>query len=101
MTCELSAVTFARIAAFVAIGGCLLIISLAFFIGWGAAGEVDGNGFGLFCGAFALGCGDGVGRRICPLASKAKTKTARAGMKRRARAITLFSFQDKIGRAHV
>src|ERR1041385_4335573 len=63
MTWELSCVTFARTAAFVAIGACLLISSLAFFIGCGALGEVDGSGFGRFWGAFVFGAGEGVGRR--------------------------------------
>src|SRR5437588_11397665 len=86
MTCALSDVTFARIALFVVIGGCLLISSLAFFIGCDAVGEAEGNGFGRFCGALVFG--DGVGRRICALASYAQTSSANIEMRRKARAIT-------------
>ena len=64
MTWALSGVTFARTALFVAMGACLLIKSLAFFIGCEGVGEVEDNDLGLFCGALVFGAGDGVWRRI-------------------------------------
>src|ERR1043165_7407242 len=88
MTCALSGVTRARTPAFVAIGACLLIKSLAFFIGCGAVGEVDGRDFGLFCGAFVFGAAVGEGRRIWALAKGTSTSTSaststKGGWKRR------------------
>src|SRR5947208_13345351 len=74
MTCELSWVTFARTVLFVAIGACLLINSLAFFIGWGAVGDVEGKGLGRVCGALVFGAGEGVWRRIaCAFALQPST----------------------------
>jgi hypothetical protein len=57
-------------------------------------GEAEGNDFGRFGGWVALtegeGAGRGVGRRICAWAeSHAKTMSARTGMRRRVREITL------------
>src|ERR1051326_8508493 len=76
MTCALSGVTRARTPAFVAIGGCLVIKPLAFFIGCGAVGEADGRDFGLFCGAFVFGGTVGEGRRIWALAKGTSTSTS-------------------------
>jgi hypothetical protein len=76
---------------FVLIGGCLLISSLAFFIGC----EGDGEAFGRFGGWLALTVGEGVGRGgvrrgICALAwSQAKRVSANTRMKRRNRELTL------------
>jgi hypothetical protein len=76
---------------FVLIGGCLLINSLAFFIGWIGVAE----GFGRLGAWVALTVAEGAGRGgvrrgTCAFTwSQMKSVSARTGMKRRNRELTL------------